>query len=789
MDPVSGEASGYLVATPSGLWRLGELDDARRVEPQELAVRPGLDRTGGAGAVAVLDAAPESAIGVPIPVALWQEADGSVLAWDQRTRNRVPLSSSELALLAAGDVRTVADVLHRGDEAVAAAARLVDRGVWEVAADGVDATDRPLLQRSSGGPQIADPPPPDPGDHRIAVHPVCASPVAGLPLGLGDVVAAALAHDGGALTEHYAFRPIRNETGPVLDEVRASGRPVILLLSNYLWSVDDNLALVEEVKRLAPGSLAIHGGPSTPKYDGDAAAFFRAPHAPDVAVLAEGEATLPDVLERLGGTLDIERLAGVPGALVREPGGGFARGPERERIADLTVLPSPYLTGLFDHLDGGVLGLMTVETNRGCPYGCTFCDWGSATLSRIRMQSMERVTAELDWIAARNVGTLFIADANFGVMARDVDIAKHVADLRTRSGAPRAVLSSFAKNTVKHSKEIVQTWVQAGISTEGSVALQTIDPVTLDNISRRNIKIEKYDALAEEFRRLGLPVATDLMLGLPGATVPAFKADLQRCIDSDVTARIYPTVVLPNAPMNDPEYKERFRLVIDDDNVVVGTSSFDAGAYAEMLRVRRAFRAGEHFGVVRHLIRYVEHQTGMPAIDQLDAMSIAGRDDPERWPGLRWLTHHLVRWTVPPAGWEPLLAEVRAFAVTELGAPDEPGLDLVVQVQHALLPWPGRSFPDPVPLAHDYVRWYRSVLRPTGPDGPADLALLDLPPAVLEVRDPEGVCGRNRSLHLREHPHPELDSVIWNDFWIVDDWELDSPLARPLVSSAMAPDS
>ena len=28
-----------------------------------------------------------------------------------------------------------------------------------------------------------------------------------------------------------------------------------------------------------------------------------------------------------------------------------------------------------------------IETNRGCPYGCTFCDWGSATRSRIQISS------------------------------------------------------------------------------------------------------------------------------------------------------------------------------------------------------------------------------------------------------------------------------------------------------------------------------------------------------------------------------------------------------------------
>ena len=32
-----------------------------------------------------------------------------------------------------------------------------------------------------------------------------------------------------------------------------------------------------------------------------------------------------------------------------------------------------------------------LESNRGCPYGCTFCDWGSATLSKVRNFDLDRV--------------------------------------------------------------------------------------------------------------------------------------------------------------------------------------------------------------------------------------------------------------------------------------------------------------------------------------------------------------------------------------------------------------
>ena len=61
---------------------------------------------------------------------------------------------------------------------------------------------------------------------------------------------------------------------------------------------------------------------------------------------------------------------------------------------DLGIYPSPYTTGEFDHWVDGKFYL-PIETNRGCPYGCTFCDWGAATLAKIARLSDERVFGEV----------------------------------------------------------------------------------------------------------------------------------------------------------------------------------------------------------------------------------------------------------------------------------------------------------------------------------------------------------------------------------------------------------
>jgi len=613
-----------------------------------------------------------------------------------------------------------------------------------------------------------------------AVWPTRTGPV----VALGLLTAAARHHRDGLLATWYEIR--RPEDPPSFEaDLAERDGPVVVLLSNYVWSLEENLDIARRAKAACPDAVIVHGGPSTPKYDGDLETFF-AEHGElvDVAVHGEGEDTLVALLEALGPTFpaaDLTRLVTVDGLSFRHPDTGeVVRTPDRDRIADLDRLPSPYLTGEFDHLPvsawdvpSGLLGLV-LESNRGCPYGCTFCDWGSSTMSRIRKFGLDRVRAEMRWAAERGHGAWMIADANFGIISRDVEIAEHIAAMKAEYGHPTHFGFNVAKNTTKHLTDLLDRLVSAGVTPHFSLALQTRDEATLAAVERTNISTDHYLALAAAFRRRVLPLEADIMVGLPGQTVESFADDLQFLVDHDVPARMWITEVLPNAPMNDPEYRERWSINADDTLVLLSSSTFTAEDRATMMRLRHAYTVFERFGLLRQVTRYAQWDHGVSVMTVLGRIVERSEHQPDRYPLLNWLMRYFDFFNVPPLGWQAFAAEVGDFLSTEFGIGPSPDRETVLAAQVFLLPDSDRRLPATLALDHDlvaYVRdhnrrlWGDGVERPVRP-------LREYGPGELPVwGDPLDRCGRGQALN--GDPRNE---VLTESFWLVGHWELDSPL-------------
>ena len=628
------------------------------------------------------------------------------------------------------------------------------------------------------------------GEPRIRVVPVMAYWLIP-PLALGMLVSAARAHDGGRLRKHYHFVPDWQARWHRLEPYTQDDG--VYLFSNYLWSHHGNLHFSRRIKAANPRSVTIHGGPDTPRYARDLENYMRDnPHI-DVIVHGEGEVTLCHILDVLADSFgeegpDLSRLKNVPGLTYRD-GERLVSTAPRAQLKELDSVPSPYLEGLFQAYEGTVSSV-TIETNRGCPYGCTFCDWGAATMSKVRKFDLDRVFAELEWCARHGVKSVGLADANYGMFERDVLIAEKVVELKRKYGYPRAFGSNYAKNKIKYLAKIVSSLKEAGIITQGLLALQSLDENTLSVIKRSNIKTDKYDELAAEFRKAGLPLVVDIMMGLPGSTLESYKSDLQGCIDREVNANVYPTQVLINSPMNDPAYRQEHGIVTDtpgstDDytvtesqlsplkDIVVACNTFTREDHAQMQLLRIMYYLFENFGILRQFSRFVRQEAGVREIDFYHFLANEVLQDPEAWPSLAVTVKVVSKEMIPPGDWHTFIDEIGRFVISHYGLADDAALRTALDVQHALLPARDRVFPCRLSLPHDYVAWHQAMTeaKDAGQREQWERVvprLCEFSAGEFEVTDPNEVCEWT------------LGSGI--DFNFLGDWEFSSPVSRVLAA-------
>ena len=663
------------------------------------------------------------------------------------TGSAIGLDLTDLRLLQALDGRATVE-----DLGVSADVEDRCRRLGRMSAAGI------VHSRAEGGPAASDTPeeageplpvvgatpmpPRTPGDPRVPVYSVW-HPEVGPLLSLGMLTAAARHHDGGALNQVFDIRPPETADSLLADLATRTG-PAILLCSDYVFTLPANLDTARRALRINPELVVLHGGPSSPKYEADAERFLDE-HGPVAHVLTrgEGERTICELLEALSDglpALDPTRLAMVDGLTFRDPSTGTTiRTPDRERITELDTLPSPFLSGEFDHVPASEWTQPPYfETNRGCPYGCTFCDWGSATQSRIRKFSLERLAAEFEWAADRGLTGVHLCDANFGILPRDLEVAQLLADLRARRGAPRSVMFSPAKNTTRHLTKILDVLADAGIAVNTSISLQTTDEDTLDVVGRHNISTDAYLALAADLRRRGHALTGDLIIGLPGQTYESFRSDVQFMVDHEIMPRTFSLRMLTNSPMNAPDYREQHGIEVNENGIVVSTGTMTEDDRASAARLRHAEIITERYGVLRHVMRYLQWDHGIPATAVMEQVLSVAAGDGGRRPSIHWLFNYFDLFPAPPAGWSDFYREVHQLVCEDLGVADSDALRCVLAVQEFLMPAPGRRFPDRLELPFDYVAYYASATGELYGSGHASTParrLEEHPPGVLVVED------------------------------------------------------
>src|SRR3990167_3987680 len=404
-----------------------------------------------------------------------------------------------------------------------------------------------------------------------------------LPQSIGMIQAYAKKHLTHA--EDYNFLLPLFTFMPINEAVEKLSGADLLVLSLFVWNFENSMAIAREFKKRYPDRLVIVGGPHVPdskkqfqrikktyprpdelkrKRMGMTEKFHRNHPYIDIAVHGEGERVFRHILEQVA----IDGLANksnLPSISYIDNEGIFRHNPKLERMHDLSGVPSPYLSGTFDALltaypDQKWIAMW--ETDRGCPYQCTYCDWGGAIEDKVSLFPIDRVMQEAWWFANKRVPYIFIANANFGLPKQDVQIAQTLADAKLATGFPEGISVQNAKNPKPHSFVALEILEKAGLNKATVMSIQSKNFDTLKAVRRENMKTEDYQGIQKELRAKGVYTMTDYILGMPMETYESVLNGVSEIIEDGQHDRIQfnNLSILPNAQMGDPEYQEEYGM-------------------------------------------------------------------------------------------------------------------------------------------------------------------------------------------------------------------------------------
>ncbi len=368
-------------------------------------------------------------------------------------------------------------------------------------------------------------------------------------------VLAAYAWENKVVAQNYTLKGIIYLRESVEKTTAALDSPYLAAFSNYIWNFEYNKALAKQIKSIYPECIVVFGGHNVPPGTAllDEYAYI------DILVHGEGEETFRDILLALHSG---DSLNNTPNISYRD---SHSASVETKTIPVLCAdFPSPYKAGIFDSMlseQPDIRFSAILETNRGCPYGCAFCDWCRLD-TKVRQLPKERVYGDLEWMSEHKIEFCYCADANFGILPDDEQYVDRLIKLNRKNGYPQ----KFRVNYAKHNNETVFSINKKlniyGISKGATISFQSLSPEVLENIGRKNMSLNKFSELMTLYSNAGIPTYSELILGLPGETYDSFCEGIGKLLEAGqhTSILIYNCELIENSLMANKNYMDQYGI-------------------------------------------------------------------------------------------------------------------------------------------------------------------------------------------------------------------------------------
>jgi len=383
--------------------------------------------------------------------------------------------------------------------------------------------------------------------------------------------------------------------------------PDILGLSNYAWCYKIGIEMFRLAKEKNSNVITVWGGPNFPRDILSQEQFMKTHRGVDVYVPIDGETGFSNIVAKY---LELESKEKVHENLLSTPIEGCLSRDKNEslqynnpviRIKNLDEIPSPYTTGILDEFFDGRLSPM-IQTNRGCPFSCTFCTDGSDLVNQVNLFGLKRIEDELKYISNKvpeNIHSMTISDLNFGMYARDLEVCKIISNCQTRYDYPKIIQTTTGKN---QKEKVIQSVKLLNGALRLMMSVQSMDEQVLENSKRSNISVDHMLDLAPVIEEEGLSTTAEVILGLPGETYESHIKTLKNLVNAKINyVRSYTLMLINGSEMNTPEqrkkwgFQTKFRIlpkdfvklkngkkIIEIEEVVIATNSLSFEEYVEL---------------------------------------------------------------------------------------------------------------------------------------------------------------------------------------------------------------
>lgn len=406
--------------------------------------------------------------------------------------------------------------------------------------------------------------------------------------------------------------------------------PFFVGFSCYVWNYEYNKVFAEKLKKKHKNCIIAFGGHQI----NDRSEIIDEDYV-DIITLGEGEDAFLNILSSLAGR---GKLDTIPNIIYKKQG-SVVRTERREIQIPNRV--SPYLGGWFDDLiDREKLEFSAIiETNRGCPNNCAFCDWGNIK-ARVKLYDLDMIKGEIDWMSEHKIEYCYSADANFGLFPRDREIVEYFIKKHNENGYPQKFQATYSKSNPETVFEINKRLNEAGMSKGATLSFQSMDEGVLKNIGRENMPISLFKNLMDMYNDRGISAYSEIIIGLPGETYGTMRECIETLLEcgQHTSINFFNCELLNNSRMSDPAYMKKFSIVTakteqhqyhiipsqnsvkEYSNIVISTLSMPKEMWIETNIMSVFVRTFHNLGLIQCVAIYLYYEKGIKYMDFYDAL-------------------------------------------------------------------------------------------------------------------------------------------------------------------------